>query len=97
MLASFQFSRRHIIYGAYALCVVVAFVWGRLNLDSDGVCFVPTMLLTMPWSIVVPSLPLPQAIFHGLTVVYDLPLFLGSTLLNVLLMEAFWRNFKSLN
>ena len=69
----------------YLLFITIAFVLGRLHLDADGASFIPTFLLTLPWSFILTLIHLPKILFSALTVFHDLPLFLLSAALNVVI------------
>jgi hypothetical protein len=64
--------------------VLIAFSLGWAKRDSDGVSFVPTLVLTFPWSFAMSQVPWPSKVFATLTAFYDLPLFSLSALLNIL-------------
>jgi hypothetical protein len=75
----------------YLLAVILAFVVGVVTKDDHGVSFIPTAILTLPFSFLCTVLPLPDWIFSGVTAFYDLPLFLASALLNICLAELIRR------
>jgi hypothetical protein len=70
----------------YLSAVTVAFVVGILfaTKDSEGVSFLPTLLLTLPWFFVIAKLvEQPQWLFSTFIAFYDLPIFLFSAFLNI--------------
>lgn len=77
-------SRRFIMVCClYFAAVAVAFVFGLAEKDADGVSFIPTIIITLPWFFVPSIASFPDWLFSFLTAFYDLPLFLFSALLNV--------------
>ncbi len=76
----------------YLLLVTITFVVGRLHLDAEGVSFIPSFLLTLPWSFILSSIHLPTMFFSALTAFYDLPLFMLSAALNIF-TAGFLRHF----
>jgi hypothetical protein len=77
----------------YLSAVVITFISGVTEGDSDGVSFVPTMVLTFPWSF----FSFPNWLLPALIAVYDLPQFLFSALLNVCLADLIRRRFHTTN
>ena len=73
----------------YIFAVVGSFIFGLIFKDPDGVSFVPTALLTIPWFFL--AMATPHWLFAALTAFYDLPLFLVSALLNLGIAEVLRR------
>ncbi|HEX6496920.1 MAG TPA: hypothetical protein VF018_15620 [Acidobacteriaceae bacterium] len=66
----------------YVLAVVATFAFGIAFPHSEGWSFLPTMILTLPWSMI----PVPNGLFAALTAYDDLPLFLCGMILNIVIV-----------
>jgi hypothetical protein len=67
----------------YLLVVLIVFCAGWAKKDTDGVSFILTFLLTLPWSFAISQVPWSSKVLDALTAFYDLPLFVLSALLNI--------------
>ncbi|NYF51367.1 hypothetical protein HDF12_001732 [Edaphobacter lichenicola] len=62
-------------------------MFGLAVKDADGVSFIPTIIVTLPWFFISSIDSLPHWLFSFLTAFYDLPLFFLSALLNICFAE----------
>jgi hypothetical protein len=61
--------------------VLIAFIWGCIRDDGFGWAFLPTMVLTAPWSFGV--IHRPNALVSMIEPFHDAPLFLIAAAINI--------------
>jgi hypothetical protein len=74
----------------YISAVIATFIFGLIKKDPDGVSFIPTIVVTLPWFF-APMDWIPHWAFSALTAFYDLPLFLLSAFLNLCIADLLCR------